>query len=306
MAFERRFKAIEDLKKEPLFRKCLLPDIVGTDKNTAVFPAVRNNSIDFYYKGGKLFTYDKRNGFTTHHKYASVIRYSAKKPYITDKDLQAVGSFEEGYERIKENCSLYTGVEAAGVSRTYSNFSCARHKRSQHMVVLDIEISLRREGGEEEPEPGKPSRANSDRIDLLLYNNETGLLRFFEAKDFSNNEIRADSEHEPKIVRQMERYRKQLNAAHVREEMLASYKNHVGIINQLFDLKAPLAEPEDIDPEPRLLLFGFDMDQLTGKLRGEVKRLEEDYGVSVYAIGKIKAAKPEALFTGGKKHWPAG
>lgn len=309
MAFERSFTdaSINKLKAEPLFYNYLLPEIEGRNfkkrNGLGVFPAVRKNRMDFYYKGGKLFSYSGRSKFTTHLKYASVIKKDGGNQYVTDANLQAISSFEEGYERIKENCSLYSGVEAQGVSRVYSNFSCARRKRSESVVVLDIEVSLKRGVEAEEVEPGKASRGNSDRIDLLLFDTKSGMLRFFEAKDFSNGEIRAIPGNEPKIVKQMSRYEKQLDTARVRKEMLESYTAHVDVIKRLFRPEEPLPVPQDIDPVPRLLLFGFDLEQLTGKLRREVSRLEQEYGLSVYAIGDIKKVNPRALFSGGKKHW---
>ena len=60
MTFERRFTSVEKLKAEPLFSQCLLPDIMnrfkkGPDRYRDVFPAVRKDRIDFYYKGESSF-----------------------------------------------------------------------------------------------------------------------------------------------------------------------------------------------------------------------------------------------------------
>jgi len=306
VSFERRFNDIEKLKHEQLFREDLYPDIrekPKTKRDCRVFPAVRNDRIDFYYKGGKLFSYDGKSGFTTHHKYASVIRFNDKNPYITDKNLQAISSFSDGYHRIKENCKHYSGVEAQGVSQIYGNFSCATTERQSNIVVLDIEISLRRDSEDKVPEPGIQSRAKSDRIDLLLFNTKTGLLRFFEAKDFSNSDIRAIPTRIPAIVNQMKRYAKQLKTENVLQQMISSYSKHVDVINKLFDPKKPIPKPQYLDTTPRLLVFGFDRAQLTGKLKSEINRLETDYELSVYAIGNIGDVKPDALFIGGKKRW---
>lgn len=303
MAFERGFTDLEQLKAEPLFRQQLIPDIVenfkaGKSQSGDVFPAVRKNRIDFYCRGGKLFSYTGRNGFTTHHKYASVLKFDNRRPYINDGDLKAVASFIEGYERIKENCSLYSGVEAVGVSQIYGRYSCAKHHKSHRVVVLDIEVSLRRDGVEEEAEPGVSTRANKDRIDLLMFDTNNGLLRFFEAKDFTNNEIRAIPGNAPKIVSQMERYKKQLNTEHVRKEMLVGYTKQVEVINRLFDLEVSLPKPVDIDPIPRLLVFGYDESQRTRKLNSEVERLKDEYGLVVRKLGAIKNVNPNALFDG--------
>ena len=308
MAFERRFTELDNLKAEPLFNQCLLPDIMKRfekvpDRYRDVFPAVRKDRIDFYYKGGKLFSYYGKDGFKTHHKYASVIKFDKKNPYVSDGSLQAIDNFLEGYERIKENCSLYSGVEASGVARISGQYSCAKKNKRHNVVVLDIEVSLKREKETDDPEPKKNERSKSDRIDLLLFDTDSCQLRFFEAKDFSNSEIRAVTDRTPKIVKQMKRYKTQLNSKTVRKELLSAYSVHVDVINQLFDLKEFLPTPQDIDPVPRLLVFGFDEQQRKGKLKDEINRLENDYDLSVYAIGKISGVNPETLFFGGKKRW---
>ncbi len=84
MAFERHFsdEAIRKLQQEPLFRDFLHEDII---ENEAVFPAVRNNRIDFYHRGGNLFSYNGKV-FRTNRKYASVLAYP--KDYITEADLE--------------------------------------------------------------------------------------------------------------------------------------------------------------------------------------------------------------------------
>lgn len=309
MVFIRRFPDadIKELEATDLFQKCLKPDIqerfykridIGRD----VFPAVRNKRMDFYYKGGKLFSFRARKGFTTHNKYASVLTVDNRNPYVNEEHLEAISSFQEGYARIKENCANYSGVEAHGVAQLYGKFSCAKQKRSNDVVVLDIEISLKSDAPLKEPEPGKASRASSDQIDLLLFNTKNRILRFYEAKDYSNGEIRANSDKEPRIVKQMQRYARQLERPDVRKEILKAYEAHVEVINKLFNPEKPLPVPLEIDPTPRLLVFGFDKPQLS-VLKKEIKHLEEDYGHSIYAIGDIKKVNPDTLFSGRRKAW---
>ena len=127
-------------------------------KKQNVFFAIRDNRIDLYHKGGKLFTYDK-NGFKTHLKYASVITANGKD-YLTESELSAyklASDFETNYERIKENCSNYSGIEASGVSDLYHKHS---YLSNSNVIVLDIEISF--ESLNEEK--------HQDRIDILLFN----------------------------------------------------------------------------------------------------------------------------------------
>jgi hypothetical protein len=89
----------------------------------------------------------------------------------------------------------------------------------------------------------------------------------------------------------------------VQKEILKGYTAHVEVINKLFKPERPLPAPLDIDPIPHLLIFGFDTPQLTAKLKKEIKRLEDDYSYSIYAIGDIKQVNADTLFSGGRKGW---
>ena len=300
MPFIRRFDAVDRLRQEPLFRNHLLPDITAPFKarpgSGDVFPAVRVGRIDFYHKGGKLFSFDEKKVFRTHHKYASVIRKPSRRDYVADDDLHAIGSFAEGYDRIKENCALYSGPEAHGVAEIYSRFSCAKAKPTGKVVVLDIEVSLARDGDGNDPAPGETGRRRMDRIDLLLLDTTSGLLRFFEAKHFTNGELRAKPGNDPKIVTQMARYRKQMASVEVQRDIVRAYKKHVQILNDLLAPHILLPDPLKVDPEPRLLVFGFDKEQQP-KVRQELGRLKT---IRSYSIGSIKGANPDTIFRCGR------
>lgn len=89
--------------------------------NQKVFFAIRENRIDLYHKGGRLFCFEK-NEFKTHIKYASVITNDLldDKDYLTESQLtnyQLAIDFETNYGRIKENCANYSGVEAKWICR---------------------------------------------------------------------------------------------------------------------------------------------------------------------------------------------
>jgi hypothetical protein len=294
MTFKRNFNSIKDLEDQPLYEECLLTDI----KSGVVFPAVRNNRIDFYYLGSKLFSFDHKNLFSTHLKYASVAIGDNLGPYVTQEDLKeiSIANFVDGYERIKENCAKHSKKEALGVSQVYGKYSCA-NAHAGDVVVLDIEVSLRREDDEYEVELLNNSKAGSDRMDLLLLNTVSSELCFFEAKHYSNDDIRGK---EPKIVAQMRRYSKQLKSLQVHGEIVSAYKAHRGVINGLLGPEVQLPEPKKINPYPCLLVFGFDREQREGKLKKEVKRLVEEFGMSVYTIGNIKNVNANTIFSAAK------
>ena len=239
-------------------------------KEQKVFLAIRDNRIDLYHKGGKLFTYD-RNGFKTHLKYASVIS-SNGKDYLTEAELsdyKLASDFESNYLRIKENCSNYSRIEASGVSEIYHKHS---YLSDSNVVVLDIEISFE----------SLKQKNNQDRIDILLFNKESKTLQFVEAKHFSNNDIW--SRTTPKVIGQIKRYESQLSKR--KNKILSEYINYIKVINGIFNIALP--EPEELDTNVTLLIFGFDKDQKNGRLRKLISQNDEYTGLKNYSIGNIK------------------
>ena len=277
-------KLIDELKKEKLFQKNLLPDI----KRGKVFPAIRKNRIDFYHKGGKLFSFDGK--FSTHIKYASVYKFD--KDYISElNEIKPIKSFSEKYNRIKENCRLYSGEEAEGVAALYSKSSYV--KCTDDVVVLDIEIAL---ATQDSPEHGGPEkeqkRRKQNRIDFLLYHKKKKILKFYEAKLFSNKEIWSKQGTTPKVIGQIERYNKQIKCSE--KEIIKAYKNYVNIVNSFFNLT--LIEPEKVDSNVILFIFGFDNDLLKGRFKELLKDDQSLKDVKYYAIGDVSGLKIDTLW----------
>lgn len=265
---------IESLRNQPLFIKKLQRDI----EQGTVFPAIRKDQIGFYHKGGRLFLYDgKGKEFKTNAKYA-VGAYLNLKGDVGIGDLKDIKVedefFVKGYERIKENCSLYAGEEADGVSQVYSKYSYATCKSD--IVVLDIEATF------------SSSERKTDKIDLLLYDNKKKRLKFYEAKHFSNSEIWGT---EPKVINQIKRYEKQIKVSE--DNIVKAYVDYINTVNKLFGLD--LNKPKGIDTDVALLIFGFDNDQLKGSLDNQIKKLR-DKGVKTYKIGGIKGLKIKTLW----------
>lgn len=273
-------KVIKSLSASSLFSEKLRSDIL----NEVVFPAIRGGDISFYHKGGRLFNFKKE--FSTNKKYASVIK--SDHDYISDSDfpqnIQLIQDFTDGYTQIKENCSLYAGDEAKGVSSLYHKHSFVKQKAE--IVVLDIEVTFESQSEE---------RSN-DRIDILLFNKKTKKLRFYEAKHFSNKEIWSSVGTKPKVIDQIVRYEKQI--AQEADNILKQYCHYVEIMNSLFECN--LQEPDDIDDKVALLVFGFDRDQFQGRI-GELllndKSLE---GKMYYFVGNISAVNIKNMWDGIK------
>ena len=247
-------------------------------KDQNVFLAIRNNQIDFYHKGGRLFCFD-RNGFKTHLKYASVITANGRD-YLTESELSGyrlASDFETNYQRIKENCSNYSGIEASGVSDLYHKHS---YLSSSNVVVLDIEVSFE----------SLDEQKKQDRIDILLYNKDSQTLQFVEAKHYSNKEIW--SKPTPEVISQIERYESQI--AERKSEILTEYSEYTRTLNRILNISLP--EPTDIEDKVTLLIFGFDNDQKNGRLKKLITGKTEYSGVKNYSIGNIKQVVIENLW----------
>ena len=265
MRFERKLERslINKLINSDLWQKPLKEDC----EEQNVFFAVRNNDIGLYYKGGKLFGFDI-NEFKTHIKYASVID-NADTYYLTEKELatkKLISDFKGNYDRIKNNCKLYSGIEAQGVSEIYHKYS---YLSDENVVVLDIEISFEA--------VDKTSGKKQGRIDILLYNKEKQALKFVEAKHYSNPEIW--SKTTPKVIGQINNYEKQIKKN--KNEIITAYTNYIEAINAVFfDLKLPL--PRTVEDKVSLLIFGFDDDQKKGRLQKLILENPEFKGFQVY------------------------
>jgi predicted component of viral defense system (DUF524 family) len=146
--------------------------------------------------------------------------------------------------------------------------------------VLDIEISFKA------MEKGK----KQDRIDILLYDTKNCILKFVEAKHFTNTEIWSKSK--PKVIKQLERYEKQI--ATKEKEIINAYTKYIAAINEIFKLK--IQPPQKVEKKVSLLIFGFDQNQKEGRLTELILKKPEYKGLIVYAIGGVGGIKLKALW----------
>lgn len=262
------------LVNSSLWKRELLNDC----KDQKVFLAIRDNKIGFYHKGGLLFSFGNF-GYKTHIKYAAVIE-SNGKDYLTETQLsnyKLSTNFESNYSRIKENCSKYSGIEDKCISEIYHRHS---YLSLNDIVILDIEVSF------ESFNEGK----RQDIIDILLFNKSTQTLQFVEAKHYSNKEIWSTTT--PKVISQIKRYENQIKKRN--SEIVLEYVGYIKTINNLFGKSLPV--PIKIDPKVTLLIFGFDTDQLKGRLTELIKKKKEFNGIKVYTKGDVSNIATKTLW----------
>jgi hypothetical protein len=190
--------------------------------------------------------------------------------------MPIIPDFINGYTRIKENCELYAGEEAKGVSCLYENSS---YLSNDDIVVLDIEVVFR------------DANHKKDRIDILLYSKSEQTLYFAEAKHFTNNEIWSTST--PQVIGQIKRYEDEIELH--KSEIIKQYGIYVENINRIFGTQ--LKPPREIKPNVALLIFGFDDDQKTGeRFTGLIRNNQEYKNVPIYSRGHPEKIKAESIW----------
>ncbi len=237
------------------------------------FVAIRDSSVNVYYRGNSLLKLDWNENKETmagqvHYKYllrpeiegsqyVEVVDGKAKPP--RDAMFCDIGNVKA----LKAASRVYAGDEKAGVHEIVL-------KRSN---VIDVEIAFRGSGL---------------RVDLAaLHETDDGpQLVFYEAKHFSNKELRAEEGREAKVIGQLDGYsglleknKGQLEECYQRVcENLRCIKGLAGRHPQRHDmLVRVLDEGLRVDPKPRLVVFGFDQDQQRGAWKRHRERLAQSF-----------------------------
>ena len=273
--FERHLEpeVIGKLKNAPLFINKLEADC----KKGIVFPAVRKSYMSFYHAGGSLFTYNYiTHRFATHIKYAFVPTKDIKGDYVTSEGLRNARpehNFALSYKDIKTQCKKHNAkTEADTVSQLYKFSPMSTKGDSDRYYLVDIEIAF----------PG-----GTDRIDLLLYDNDTKQLLFCEAKHFEDPRLFATVGGDPEVVGQLNRYNAQI-AAH-KKDIVDQYERHFDVLRKLFGVE--LNKPVDVHEHCGLLLFGFDEAHRKEPLKKWIQHFDEHWKHKHYEYGHLNSGQ---------------
>lgn len=249
---------------------------------------IRYNYLNIYYAGNSLINLSYKNDQLlgkTHYKY---LLDPYKNLYIQSSDGKAnpnninlqtlfIKDLHE-LKPIKRASLSYAGEEKKGIQKILM---------SNHNII-DVEIALTDEGAKEEVE-GSPDverkRSTAPRIDFaaLQKRDKVWELLFFEAKLFSNSDIRASENKEPKIVQQIKTYNKLIEdqLPNIKESYIRVCKNLMDLEGKILTKKKAVVEEVaqkenlTISPRPRLIIFGFDRDQQKGRLAQDLERLKD-------------------------------
>lgn len=248
------------------------------------FLAIRDAYVNVYYRGCSLLKlrHDERGlRGEVHYKY--LMQPELGREYISVVD--GIPNLEEhgrlvlmtnlaNVHDLKRAAEPFAGDEKGGVDSII-------HRNPS---VLDVEIDV----------------AGRDRIDLaaLRRREDRVEVRFYEAKLFSNKDLR--SEGTPKVMRQMQNYARALQRycadigdSYVRVcRNLSELAGVAGRHRERDELLKSVAEGSaelHIDTEPRLLVFGFDADQRDGQTwRRHREKLHQALPGRVFMVGNPK------------------
>ena len=250
-------------------------------KRKAFFLAIRNQSINIYYKGNSIVkvTFDK-----------NAIRCKTHYKYLLEPEGNVYIDSEQGKIKFGENISRFFQKDLTSPNSLIKASSpyAGPEKIGVHTIIqrneniIDTEISFKRDDEKEHeeeidyPEVGDMTsgqkKSKRNQIDFLAIHHEKGkgVLRFYEAKHFNNPEIR--SKGEPEIIKQLGRYDKSL--LQYKKNIIDGYKNVIGNLikikgipkTKIQFLKQTLEMELKLDLNPTLIIFGFDDDQKKGGL----------------------------------------
>ena len=261
-----------------------------------LFLAVRGNYVNVYYLGCSLLRLKSQaKGVVGEVHYKYLLRPTlATSEYIRIRDGRPESlppvehMFTESLvdlDALKTAARPYAGLEKAGVHEVVlSNWN-----------VVDVEIAFAT-GESDESETSAP------RVDfaVLQQRNRHVELVFFEAKNFTNTELRAAGCADPKVVGQIDGYAALLRDRH--DEIVDSYR---AVCDNLLNLRGlPERHPERhamlrgivngsaplmVNVEPRLVVFGFDADQRDGEhWKAHRDKLKDRLGDRVLLRGNAK------------------
>lgn len=267
------------IKETKLFSDFLKPDIL----NGKVFPAIRNNSIQFYYKGGLLFKYDK-NGFQTHYKYLINNDWLENNKYIINNDGEEIKennliikNFVEGYDSIKKTLDKYAKPEATLTSEFYKKSIFKKDVKGDNLLI-DIEAAFEKQAEEVDecdvPVTGEKSRVGTDRIDVVFLDKKAKRVIFCEVKRFDDERIYSKNSKEAEVIGQLKRYKQQIDNKERSKEMVVAYKSALRVYTQLFDI--PSFEVEDIYEQAVLFVTGCPKILYDGKTKEAVKKIQKE------------------------------
>lgn len=230
--------------------------------------AVRNGYLNVYAEGQSVL----RVGFDARRDGGLRLRCRIHCKYVSKDDLGSNYLDFDGHQVTvglnRKPIHAYAGAETlhgwVEAARRYAGLEKKGVAiiADEHPSVIDVEMAL---PADEPTVPNGKKAAN--RMDIAALESDGGGVRlaFYEAKLLSNAELRARIKAPP-VLRQMENYRSYVSQPARRLEILDAYKNACAVLKAINDMRGVATDPlietastrglSELDPDPRLILFG--------------------------------------------------
>lgn len=227
MEFLRILKS-DSIKKMTTGKNAVLFERLKIDVlNGDVFPAIRNNELHFYYKGGCLYKF-------------------AGGSFARDSRYGLYGEGTAGlppYEKAKkENENKFTAVNGQMNERQLlDKLYCHTYSKNakSNVVVLDIEVNLN----------GAVGRGK--KCDMVLLNTQTCEIMFVEGKVFADRRVKCAVGYTPEVIGQVNGYTAAI--AEQYDNIIWQYGEYVRIVNMLFD--AAYSAPNRLIQPAKLIVY---------------------------------------------------
>lgn len=284
--------------------------------------AIRRNSINVYNHGASIFKVDwsrRSISLSTHAKY--LVRREQNYIPLTDSGFEL--TTDKLFWRTYEGPRTLDSMIAAAKKLSVSEKAGLHPLLVNDPKVIDAEIALVRpaevETDEEDDEKilAPPPERRQDRLDAAVVRNSADgpVVTFYEAKDFSNGDLRALGDAPPAVLSQIAAYEKAL--ATYSASLAAGYVNVARTLvrlsamrqrvssdaptRQIDPLVASIAEGSShpiIDCKPRLLILGFDKAQRDDRgWQAHLAKLTSADGLGPSRVQAVGRAKRQTRFS---------
>lgn len=291
-SFNRSLSDDENQKfREGIHRQEWIKELLGRQK---AFFALRNGYANVYLNGGSAVKLELKNGdlvCSTHYKY--LLRHKVEKG---SEYVQIVNGIPI-WDPAKYFPETFGDADSLDGLASQSLLHAGEEKWGVHQIVLansnvlDVEIAFPRNSPKDSDAGNKKS---TDRIDFCAVrengtNGDLSLV-FYEAKHYTNKELRSRTEdvEDVEVWKQLGRYQSQLES--LEKEILESYRRTCANLVDLFSesrlenaipfmsmAKRIKDKPSSLSlvKEPKLVIFGYDGDQIKSGsiMSGHVKKL---------------------------------
>ena len=265
-----------------------------------LFIGIREKYLNVYWKGNsllKLWLDGERLVGETHYKY--LLRSDTTRPYVcveggkvkvVDASALFLGDLSD-VVALKRAAAAYVGGEKDGVHRIVLS----------NRNVVDVEVAFGLEANGEVP----PSSRRLDFASLRLTDDGAEIV-FYEAKRFSNPELRANGDARPPVAEQIDDYGKLLHGHSA--DVGRSYRKVCGNLIDLCGVRKRYGDWREtmrrlsakeiglrVREDVRLVVFGFDADQRDGEVwKKHCEKLKAAVNQSLLLIGNPRGSLAES------------